>query len=321
VPVRLLEAVTTCVLSFIFIAFAVWTAFSAENTTLKPPPTSKVSSIELTGTLYCSLKRSVPLPFTGTMDSVLVQPGQKVDKGEALVIYHLSQETRRQIRQSLTSSSVSNLEIKLSDTQNEIYILKAKKIEQFILFQQQMATMENLIQTDQEIKILTKQVEILSEGLKEEKLLWQERLALFQKQLGTHITPENIPRRAYLRSPISGHVIWTHPCLRNNAEMEKSASLLEIGVMNPMLFRAKVQDLEVINPASGDKGEISINALPGRKFPGQISRVSWTPLNPSPDQPPYYLLELVVPNPDLILKEGLKGKSILRKHKQTGKIM
>jgi multidrug resistance efflux pump len=312
VLIRFPKAIWQCTLSLIFIAFATGTAFAIEAPPGKTANTSQVSNIELTGNFFYSLKRSVPLPFKGIITSVRVQPGQKVQKGEVLVLYRLSPEAVLQIRRSLTSSRIPDLEIKLSQVQHELNTLKIKNIGNLFLAQQQMASPLSLGQNNQEIQIITKQEKALAETLREEKQITQERLSWLREQLGINISQEEIAAEAYLRSPISGYVIWTHTDLRHGAALEKTESLLEIGVMSPMVLRARVHELEVAHLAPGDQAEVSIRSIPGRKFSAQVSRVSWTPLSYAPDQPPYYLVELSVANPDLFLKEGMKGNIILR---------
>ena len=59
--------------------------------------------------------------------------------------------------------------------------------------------------------------------------------------------------------------------------------------------------------------EIQPESLPGRKFEARVSRLSWLPQSPGPEQPAYYEAEFQVPNPDLTLKEGMKVRIVLRK--------
>ncbi len=48
-------------------------------------------------------------------------------------------------------------------------------------------------------------------------------------------------------------------------------------------------------------------ALPGRDFKAKVTRIAWTTKNPQVPEPSYYEVELIVSNPDLALKEGLKA--------------
>jgi hypothetical protein len=89
--------------------------------------------------------------------------------------------------------------------------------------------------------------------------------------------------------------------------------------MDPMLIRAQVYELEALQLNLGEAAEVTVESLPGRNFEAQVSRVSWAPVPPpvwvpaGQEQPSYYEVELTVPNPDLVLKEGLKGRITLRR--------
>jgi len=65
----------------------------------------------------------------------------------------------------------------------------------------------------------------------------------------------------------------------------------------------------------GDRAEVTLASLPGRKFPAVVSRISWSPITSKIDQPSYYEVELKVPNPDLSLREGLKVRIVIHKSK------
>jgi hypothetical protein len=83
--------------------------------------------------------------------------------------------------------------------------------------------------------------------------------------------------------------------------------------MDPMIMRAQIHEMEAFRLSLGDKAEITVESLPGRRFVAQVSRTSWTPLTPALEQPSYYEIELTVPNPDIELKDGLKGEILVPK--------
>jgi len=86
-----------------------------------------------------------------------------------------------------------------------------------------------------------------------------------------------------------------------------------VGVMNPMLLRAQAFEIEALQVKIGQKAEVTLDALPGKKFQATVSRVAWSSIATTPEQPAYYEVELKVSNPDLDLKEGLKARVVLRK--------
>jgi multidrug efflux pump subunit AcrA (membrane-fusion protein) len=313
------------ILALALMALAV-SGLAAEEPSGKGLPSSKDSEILLIGKFFCSIKRHVPLPFKGIVTSVRVQPGQMVDKGEVLAAYHLSPEARLQIHRSLASSQVKDYETKLSEVQKKIEALEAQKKRQLLLLlaqqqmaqqqmaQQQLASPLSLIQTDQEVKTLTKQKVTLLETLRHEKQVAQEELGLLRLQLGVSLNRGQLAAEAYLIAPISGYIIWVHPDLHVNAELEPTKSVLQIGVMDPMLLRSRVFESDAMQLTPGDEAEVLVPSIPGRKFKAQGSRVAWAPQNVIMDNPTHYDIEFSVVNPDLLLKEGLQCTIIMRKH-------
>ena len=86
-----------------------------------------------------------------------------------------------------------------------------------------------------------------------------------------------------------------------------------MGVMDPMLLRGQAFEIEALQVKIGQPAEVTLDALPGKKFRGKVSRISWSSITTGPDQPAYYEVEISVPNPDLELKEGLKARIVLGK--------
>ena len=303
-----------------FLAFALLTLVAgaspaAAEATGKALPAAPASEVVLTGKFFCSLKRRVPLPFKGIVTSVGLQCGQQVQEGEVLATYSLSPEAALQVARRLLPSQINDLEIKLSEVQKNLDELRAKQNGLTLLAAKELASPLSLTQTDREIKNLAKQKEALLESLRQEKQAAREDRDLLRAQLGMSIQRGQLRAKACLRAPISGYIIWVHPDLRQGAELEPTEAVLQIGVMNPMVLRAQVHEIEAMQLLPGDQAEVTLESLPGRKVTAQVSRVSWAPTSVTLDQPTYYNVEFSAANPDLLLKEGLKGTIILRKPK------
>jgi hypothetical protein len=104
--------------------------------------------------------------------------------------------------------------------------------------------------------------------------------------------------------------------MREDAELPPGTQAFMIGVMDSMIMRAQVHELEAVKISVGDPADVTLDSFPNRVFEARVSRISWAPLTPAVEQPTYYGLELTVANPDLELREGLKGQVML--HKQNG---
>jgi multidrug efflux pump subunit AcrA (membrane-fusion protein) len=277
------------------------------------PPTSVESEIIFTGKLFCSLKRRIDLPFKGIITSMRAHSGQRVEAGETLVTYRLAPESQMAIQQRLSPPQLAEMETKLTELQRSMVPLTNKKRELTQLTQKQLAPAQSLAQLNEELQFLTREKATLQERLKKDRQLAQQDRAVLSNLLGTSLNSGQVPQEVSLKAPIKGYVIWVNPELREGAELPPMPAAFQVGVMDPMLLRAQAFEIEALQVKIGQAAEVTLDALPGRKFQAKVSRISWSSITTGPDQPAYYEVELTVPNPDLILKEGLKARIVLRK--------
>ncbi len=201
--------------------------------------------------------------------------------------------------------------------------LKNKQRELTHLVQKKLAPPQSLAQSNQEMEFAQKQKATLQERLQKDRQLIQQDREVLSHLLGSPLKSSQVPHEVALKAPISGNVIWVNPEVRVGAELTPMPAAFQVGVMDPMLVRAQAFEIEALQIKVGDRAEVTLDSLPGRKFQAEVSRVSWSPIaagigpagNTSIEQPAYYEVELKVPNPDLALKEGLKARIVL--HKST----
>lgn len=269
---------------------------------------SSVSQVVLEGKLSCSVKRQVALPFKGIVTSLLVRVGQKVQTGDVLARYRLAADVVMQLRRRFSTGQINDLEVRLAEIEKNVGSLEGRHHELNQLLEHSMAPAEALKQVKREMRSLKEQQLLLQERIRLEKELAKEDLMLATDLLGEPVTPTQVPKEASLISPIDGYVIGIHPELREDVELGPISPAFSIGVMEPMIMRAHVHEMEAFELSMTDSAEITVESLRGRKFDAKVSRISWTPLTPALEQPSYYEIELAVPNPDLALKDGMKGK-------------
>lgn len=283
-----------------------------------PPPTAAAApagEIILSGKIFCSLSRAVPLPFQGVITALPVQAGQRVAPGEVLARYRLTPEAALQIQRRLSPPQIKDLEAKQAELERNLRQLQDRQSSARQLAREKLAAPQTLAQLDREVKLVAQQRAAVQENLRRERLLAQEDRALLQKLLGQPLAPGRLPQEAALIAPIDGYVTWIMPELRQGAELPPASAAFQVGVMDPMLIRAQVHEIEAMQLALGDRAEVVVESLPGRKFPARVSRLPWAPLPTGLDQPSYYIVEFEVANPDLVLKEGLKARLVLNKGK------
>ncbi len=288
-------------------------AGEAPVTQATAPPASGDSEIIFNGKLFCSLKRRIDMPFKGIITSLRAHSGQRVEAGEILATYRLAPESLMAIQQRLSAPQLAEMETKLAEVQRNMVPLTSKQRELTQLVQKKLAPSQSLAQINQELQFLGRERAILQDRLKKDRQLDQQDQEVLINLLGTSVKSGQIPREVSLKAPISGYVIWVNPEMRESAELPPLPAAFQVGVMDPMLLRAQAFEIEALQVRVGQPAEVTLDALPGRKFQAKVSRISWSSITIGPDQPAYYEVELTVPNPDLDLKEGLKARIVLRK--------
>jgi multidrug efflux pump subunit AcrA (membrane-fusion protein) len=278
-----------------------------------PAITTPEPEISFNGKVFCSLKRLVDLPFKAVITSVLVRSGESVAPGQALARFRLAPEAVLLIQQRLSPAQISDTAVKLAETERNLDAAAAKQQELAKLAVKKLASPQSLEQANHDLQQLTRERTELQNFLRQLRLSAQDDLAVLKSQLGNGVKRGEIPPEGILRAPIGGYIIWIQPELRQGALLEPTPGVFQVGVMDPMLVRAQAFEIEALQIKTGETAEINLESLPGRKFQGQVSRISWSSLTPGLDQPAYYDVELKVANPDMELKDGLKAQIIFRK--------
>ena len=278
-----------------------------------PPPSSGDSEIIFNGKLFCSLKRRVDLPFKGIVTSLRVHSGQRVEEGEILATYRLAPEAVMAIQQRLSPPQLADLETRLAEVQRNMVPLASKQRELTQLVKKNLAPADSLAQNNHQLRLLNTEKVTLQNRLEKDRQLAHQDREVLSKLLGTSLKSGQVPREVSLKAPISGYVIWVNPEFRENAELPPLPTAFQVGVMDPMLLRAQAFEIEALQVKVGQPAEVTLDALPGKKFQAKVSRISWASTTTGPDQPAYYEVELSVSNPDMDLKEGLKARIVLHK--------
>ncbi len=289
-------------------------AISGEPQANRPAPgEQKTGDIVLQGKLFCPLKRQVTAPFNGIITSIKAHAGQKVKEGETLAQYRLLPEVVIQLHRRLSPPQINDLQAQIAGIDQNLSSLEVKRKELQSLSARNMAPAQSLNQVEKEIQLALRNRNAVESRLRLEQQLARDDLAVLKDELGKSFNSGNVPEVVSLVAPIGGYVIGEGADVREGAEIGSGAPAFSIGVMDPMVIRAQVHELEAIHIAVGDKAGVSFDSLPGRTFEGTVSRLSWTPINPGVEQPSYYEMELTIPNPDLVLKDGLKGQIVIRR--------
>ncbi len=297
----------------LLIALPVLAKDKSEGNPEPAPIPAREPEISFNGKVFCSLKRRVDLPFKGVIISLEVKSGQRVEAGQVLAKYRLEPEAILSIRQRLAPPQIQEGEIRLAELERSLVPLKTKQQELTELLKKKLAPPQSLDQVNQDIRLLTQEHAATQARLRQDRQSAQEDRALLKKQLGRGVANGQITQEAELLAPISGYIIWVSPDLRAGAEMDPTPGVFQVGVMDPMLVRAQAFEIEALQIKPGETAEVTLESLRGQKFQGVVNRVSWASMTPGLEQPSYYEVELKVPNPELLLKDGLKAQIVFRK--------
>ena len=219
------------------------------------------------------------------------------------------------IQQRLAPPQLAELDTKLAEVQRNMIPLTSKQRELTQLVQKKLAPADSLTQVNQQLQFLGREKATFQERLSKDRNLAQQDQEVLSTLLGTPVKSGQVPREVSLKAPIAGYVIGVNPEIREGAELPPMPAAFLVGVMNPMILRAQAFEIEALQVKIGQGAEVTLDALPGKKFQAKVSRISWSAIATGPDQPAYYEVELEVPNPDLDLIEGLKARIVLRKSK------
>lgn len=288
-------------------------AGEAPVTKATAPPANGEPEIIFNAKVFCSLKRRVDLPFKGVITSMRVHSGEQVRQGAVLATYRLAPEALLAIQQRLSPPQLAEMEMKLAAVQRNMVPLKNKQRELNQLVQKKLAPAQGLAQVNEELQFLAKEKATLQERLKKDRQMAQQDQKVLSSLLGTSLKPGQIPQEVSLTAACSGYIVWVTPEMREGAELNPMPAVFQVGVMNPMLLRAQAFEIEALQVKIGQKADVTLDALPGKKFQASVSRIAWSSVATGPEQPAYYEVELKIPNPDLDLKEGLKARVVLRK--------
>ena len=279
------------------------------------PATPAVGEVAFIGKFTSPVKRYVVIPFQGVITTLEAQAGQQVKVDEVLAHYRLTPEAALQLQRRLSPPQVKDLEVKLAEVERTMSHAGAKRREVEQLAAKGLASKQARAQVEKDYQLLGQQKQAIQRQLSREKKITAEDLQVLRTHMGNAVGEDQVPQAATLKSPINGFVLFVHPDLRMGAQLEANTPVFQVGVMDPLVVKAQVHEMESLRVKVGDQAEILPESLPGKKFEARVSRLSWAPMKPGLDLPTYYEAEFEVPNPDLTLKEGMKVRIVMCKPK------
>jgi multidrug resistance efflux pump len=297
--------------------------------------TKSASEILFRGKSFPVFKRQLVLPFTGEISRITIGEGQNVTKDQKLVEYKLDRVSMLQVHSTIYPEMVLNLKRSVYDQKIALdklnnVTLPVKKVQQTRM-EKELADLRQLqarnLTSPEAVKIKNEQLDVLKKeilevldtikqveaGLKksqEDLRFYEEKqkrdMDLLEWQASRTYNDSGLPMNiAYLAAPIEGVVIWVSPDLRLNSELPKGSVAMTLAPMNPIVVRCKVHELDLVKLKTGDKGTVTFDAIPEKKYACKVNRIPWVSRNPALEVPADYDIECLLDQPDEKIKDGL----------------
>lgn len=265
------------------------------------------------GKLSCSTKRHVTPLFRGEITSVNVAVGQAVKKGQVLASYRLTPQAEFSLRRTIANGEIAAMQRQLDEAENELLSMAEVQAEAVDLGKKGLVSDRKIRHTESRMQVLKRRRDSLAEWIRMESAIAADYAAGLARSLGVALDPLNFPKEVHMIAPIDGHVLSMSPAIAVNSVAIADAEGIMLGTMDPMIMRVLVYETESRDLRNGQQVDISLTALPGKTLAGKITGVSWEPTTERLGEPSYYQVEIEVPNPDLTLREGFRGRAVVKK--------
>ena len=298
--------------------------------------TKSEAEILFRGKSFALLQRAVTMPYSGEIIEIHVKEGQAVDQDQTLVTYKMDRQSVKEIQTLLYPSDIQNLKSSLFNEETtlaklkevslpikELNLQRVKKEYQDVkeLASKGLAEREAVkLRADQvetaekellELRKSIKQVESTIGNMKKDLKFRQEN-----KQREVDLLEWNTKRSfgkdsklpddiAYLKAPISGHVMWLNPDLRVDAEPPRGFLAARLSPLSSMVVRCKVHELDLVKLKTGDKGTVTFDAIPEKPYPCKLTRIPLVSRNPALEVPADYEIEALLSNPEGRIRDGM----------------
>ena len=271
------------------------------------PAVAEDSEAGHTGKLFCPVEYSIALEYAGTIEEVLVAPGDKVRAGQALARYRLKDETVLEILTYLElQQAILNTQVEISKTEKEILSVKEEYEGARRLSAAQMGSAERLNRLKKTLDQLQRQKTLRTQGMEIDKKALQAKRAIVKRKLGKAVEGSDVPEYGELISPLAGEVLFVSPLLRKGMILNSLPVAVTVGQTDPMEVRTRVFESDVPGLRIGGKAKVTVLSLDNRAYDGVITSIDRRPEDTAVDRPSYYGVRVEVPNADGKLRAGFK---------------
>jgi len=249
-------------------------------------------------------------PFTGRMKvtKMMADIGHKVDLEQRLLEYAFPPEDLLSERRKVSQAELKSLDASLESIHADVASKRKKLEEARMRHGRGMASDQDVSDLAKDLELAKLKERMLDENLRFEREMAKGELDLAKAKFGAKTTDRYIPGVSWITTPVAGYVLWVNPEVKPGIILAKKTKLFVVGSMDPILVRALVHEIQLTKLRVGDKAKIVFDTLPGKSFEASIIRIPMTANQTDVQLPSHFEVELSLPNPDLFLKEGMRGQ-------------
>ena len=292
-------------------------------------------SVLLTGSIKPKEDTSIAVTFSARVLAVTVREGDRVQAGQVLIrLDSTDAEARLQQARALLVEAKNRLAIlkagarsqERAVAKNAVVSAKSTLDKAALdlqrlegLYQQGAVAKEQLdsARTYHEVakaqyESALEQSNLVEAGARTEEIE-AAAAAVRQAQAAVALAANDL-KNATLRSPISGVVYWRDLNV-GDVPAAMGSPVMKVASLDRVYFEAVVPEKDFVSLSVGQPVAITVDALPGQAFPGEVERL--VPV--ARDQSRDFLARIAVDNGQLRLKPGMfaRGEVLVEKHPQA----
>jgi len=235
-----------------------------------------------------------------------LEVGQHVSEEQILITYEMPLENLVAEKEALSKGKVNEREHTLAMVEQQLASFRQKQADLDNQAASQSVAPIDVRTNSREIEALLLQREYILEELELARQRYDNAVVIAQSKYGLDVDVNKLPRLGHVRSPMDGYILWVNSSLVPGMAFTKQASLVSVGRIDPMVIRASVHEIAVQKLKVGDKATVVFHSIPGETFETAISKVNFVALPAMMQQPSFYEIELMLPNPEKRIKEGMR---------------
>jgi hypothetical protein len=278
-----------------------------------PQQTAADKDLVLQGRAYCAVTVPLETPVLENLSlvakvaEVLVGVGQAVKQDQPLLrLDLLPADAAKMIERANKGTAIHTQELLVQKAELELSklernIQETRKLEEVglaprnslpSLLEQKAYTLQQIAEGRQIVADLRRNA--------------AEDLKVMSDLLGYPVGSGSQPRSLIVRAKQDGIIIGIEANVTPGTLVK--GKVMTLGVMDPMVIRGQVHESEIGRLRAGDSAQVTLDSADKDEpaMNATLTSVSWAAQDSSLSAPAYYLFELQVPNPKLVIRDGTK---------------